>query len=344
MAGQVEDQLTVAARSCGAHNLGSNMKTALHLKAGLPLRALACVLVAAGTAPAWGAAMPAGSNVWMVFGSNTCGTTAGTGLCDTNNQFGAAGGIPMQSHIPGNGSWATGFAQTYPDRTQSYLAGYDAGFIWTSWYDTYTVHGNAAGPFDITVNLGVDGVANSIWFVNKHWLYAGSVTAEIGTFDRSTASPYSEQFRINPFFEGTGAATTATFSTGAGNRGLTSGMPVEVSTSYTKSVLVGDDFELGFGVTVALVVGELDLRHTGVVSFTLPDGVWLTSANGATFGNPTSNSTPEPAGLLLLCSGLMGLAHASNKRRQTGKLSRHRPTTLNVDDSGRKGLAGCACP
>lgn len=276
--------------------------------------ALLLALAAAGAAPASAEVMPAGADVWMVHRSNVCWdhvTQGGSSLCAASDQFGAAGGIPMQTYSYST-SWATSFAQAHPDSVHSYLAGWDAGGMHVSMRDTYTVHGAEAGSFEITARLAAEGVASSIWSSvdSKYHLYSPSATVEIGTFN-GTTDPLLEQFRITPFYDGTPAATTARWEY-AFTFGAYVSVPFEVSTAYTKTVQSGDIFELGFGVNPTLIQGELDLRNTALVSFDLPDGVWLTSQNGVVFGTPV----PEPSAALLLAFGLLPVYLAWQRRLQ----------------------------
>lgn len=266
--------------------------------------ALLLALSAAGAAPVGAAVMPAGADVWMVHESNVCWDHVPGHLalpCATSDQFGALGGIPMHTYTYSTSS-ATSFAQAFPNSVHTYLAGTDAGFMYVSMHDTYTVHGAVPGSFAITAHLAAEGVANSIWWLGKYWLYRPYATVEIGTFSSSTADPFLEQFRITPFYDGTPSATTATWEY-AITIGPAVSVPFSVSTSYTKTVQSGDVFELGYGVNTVLIVGELDLRNTALISFDLPDGVWLTSQNGAVFGSPV----PEPSSALLLAFGLPGV-------------------------------------
>lgn len=263
-------------------------------------RALIAALAAAGATQAWAEAMPADARVWMAHRSNVCWdhiTPGGSSLCAASDQF-DPGGIPLQTYSYST-SWATSFAQASPDSVHSYLAGWDAGHLWVSMRDTYTVHGAARGSFAVTAHLAADGVANSIYSDVSHsyWLYRPSATVEIGTFN-ATTDPLLEQYRVTPFSD----ASTARWEYGIAIGAFVS-VPIEVSTSYTKSVQVGDVFELGYGANLTLIDGVIDTRNTAVISFDLPEGVWLTSQNGAVFGSPV----PEPSTPMLLVAGLLAI-------------------------------------
>jgi hypothetical protein len=61
--------------------------------------------------------------------------------------------------------------------------------------------------------------------------------------------------------------------------------------SYTKIVSVNDVFDFAYGLDMNISgKGQMNLNPSGadVVSFALPDGVFLTSALGATFGTAPS--------------------------------------------------------
>lgn len=252
--------------------------------AGLPAWLLA--IAAGGTA--WAAEMPAGSRAWMVFSGNSCGATS---TCATSNTPGPnpPNGIPTTTFIDTDGTFQTGSAEILPDRMRSVHGGYGGEFMYLFINDTYTVHGVATGPFEITVHLVVEGVARSVLMRTTHGLVSPTVEVEIGTFN-STTEPLHEQWRVTPFDSSTTALATlpSMFSTAAPfERNLA------VQASYSRTVSVGDVFDLGFGVTSSVGWGEIDLLDGAVIRFDLPDGVFLTSALAASIPTCTQFAAPD---------------------------------------------------
>jgi hypothetical protein len=264
-------------------------------------------IVVSGAARATPVGMPAGSTVWMEWDSNACDSD-GDSDCIGSNQPGPnpPNGIPLTTFSESNGTWGTGFAEVQPDQVRSFISGYGGGFIWISMLDTYTVHGTAVGPFDITAHLSVSGTASSVLLRGTHGLSAANVDLEIGTFNPSTDPTFHEQWRITAFSSGQQVIWSypSTFSTIA-----PFSVSIDAVASYTRSASVGDVFDIAYGATPHVGWGTVDLLDTATISFDLPAGVYLTSALGGTFG-----VVPEPSTALLFASGLAGLGVARRKR------------------------------
>ena len=176
--------------------------------------------------------------------------------------------------------------------------------------DTYTVHGTAAGVFSITTTFGVTGLANTIPSGSANVLFAGNAQVKIGTYALNT------QATVIPF-EPTSEATTGGITLVSGP----SSVPIDIAASHTRTVAVGDVFDIAYLLRLAFAKGEIDLSHTATISFLLPDDVYLTSELGGVFGivPTTPGDTPLPAALPLFATGLgaLGLLGWRRKRKQT---------------------------
>ena len=176
--------------------------------------------------------------------------------------------------------------------------------------DTYTVHGTAGGPFDLTVSLHAAGAALSEHlFGSTSAFIAGQVVLNIGAFDTNPADvlpsviPFAPSARVQ---QGLPVVVEGTpFS-----------IPIDLTDTYTLTGLhVGDTFDLAYGLDADTGGGGIDLSHTATIGFDLPSGVFLTSAGGGTFGTPII-PTPEPATLSLLAGGLLAMGCLRRRPRK----------------------------
>jgi hypothetical protein len=202
-----------------------------------------------------------------------------------------------------NPEFITGSGSTGPDAMHAFLSANVFAEVDTAFDDTYTVHGGTA-PFSITVTMNAHGTASTLPFSTNN-IAIGSLTGIIGTFD------------INPTHL---LPTVDAFAqANSGLIDLQGPVPqtaqANLSVSYTRIVNPGDVFDLAYELETN-IVGTLDASHTAEISFTLPDGVFLTAASGATFGavTPPAGGVPEPASWALMIAGF-GLAGAALRRR-----------------------------
>ena len=284
----------------------------------------AALLSGVGGAEAGTIIMPSDSAVWMKMNSTACwdGVTGGADDCAASNKAGPnpSNGIPT-STFNGRGITATTSAEVLPDQVRTFLSGRSA-FLYVSLEDTYTVHGTPVDPFDITVQLNMEGIMRS-WDSGTgtsigHQMIVTTVTAEIGTFSPDSTNDINEQFRVNPF-----PGASATYSAPIAAAGAPFSVPFDITASYTlASVLVGGTFKLAYGINSAFSIGEIDMLNTGHISFVLPEGVFLTSALGGHFGEVTSE-VPLPAAFPLFAGGLglMGLLGWRRKRKNVAALA-----------------------
>lgn len=249
--------------------------------------------------------MPPGSTVWMKAIAGIAPDADIDAFAGSNLPGDAPpNGIPFTT-ITGSGTYATGFAEILPTRIRMYGSSGLSIHMFASFQDTYTVGGTAAGPFDITIQFRATGTMSTVQTGSFHQLIAGNVQAEIGTFSPISDAggvPLNETFRVTPFADQASAgATTAVI-----DRFVEATVPFDITATYTKTVSVGDVFDIGYGLRAATSKGTMDLLDTGTISFVLPEGVTLTSS--------LAQSIPEPnAALALLAAS--GLALTARRRR-----------------------------
>jgi hypothetical protein len=283
----------------------------MHRLHGLTGAFLAAVII---SAQAQAITMPSGSKVWMKFEASVCPDADGDD-CAGSNRAGPTpqNGIPTTT-VTGGDMSATGFAEILPDRVRTFISSNFSAFMHASFEDTYTVHGSAAGPFDITVELNVTGSMSTVQVLSFHQLIAGNVNAEIGMFSPITelgGVPLNEGFRVTPFSPAT-VARSPVIDHFAGPQSFA----IDLTARHTVTdLLVGSTFTLAYGINSAFARGQIDLLNTALIGFTLPEGVFLTSALGGRFGDAAVNPVPVPAALPLFASAL-GMAGLLGYRRR----------------------------
>lgn len=230
--------------------------------------------------------MPAGSKVWMKFEGSACPDADGDD-CAGSNQAGPnpPNGIPM-STFSGSTGLITGYAEILPDRIRTLnrgeavagVHGGGSGFMHASFEDMYTVGGTAAGPFDISVALHVTGFGRSAGTGTCgicHQMVGVNGEAKIGTFQTFTDPALGEGLRVSEF----SAATRANFSFATEASGSPFEHPIDITASHTvQNVNVGDTFVLAYGVNSRFSRGQVEFLDTAMISFALPEGVFLVSA------------------------------------------------------------------
>jgi hypothetical protein len=220
--------------------------------------------------------------------------------------------IPSTTHIFRGVPDFTGSLEASATTQKMSLFGHGEGFIGVN--DTYTVGGSAVGQFAITMTLRVTGTYGTIpvTSVPHNLLGFEGIQLEIGTFHTEATL---NQFVVDPFGPdannpGTAQANQSHSAASSDVGPLVFGLDEQVS--YTKIVQVGDVFDLGYDVIADIITGQMDLTHTGTVSFDLPNGVFITSALGANFVQ--QSVIPEPSTFAIAAFGLIGLVLRCRKR------------------------------
>lgn len=284
------------------------------------------LLGALGSAPAWAVRinMPVDSTVWMHLSSTSClatnPTTSQEGSdCIGSNQFGPVG-IPMANYSVRPLASVIAAASVDEDGMHAYLSGtgqsYGDGFLYISMVESYTVHGTATGPVDLTVHFSAEGTGYSVPLPpnNNSHLLIGAAEIKLGTWNPAVGDDSHivlEQFRVMPFYP------DATYRQGGmlpgGVRPEPYQEPFDLAIHHTQTVSVGDTFDLAYGLYLAVsgAKGTIDARNSARIAFDLPEGIYLTTARGGSYG---LSEVPVPAAAWLFGSGLLGLLGLTRRR------------------------------
>ncbi len=251
------------------------------------------------TAVASAGIVPDGSGVFITVSGveNICGAAD-----ENHNAFCAtAAGPTVPVSIPlttftdprgANFGYITASADVMTGKTMhETLNSNSSDFNYMAINDTYTVHGTASGSFPITATFHITGTYGSIPNSTFGNLMGNVATQlEIGTFHPEATLT---QFVIDPFLAD--ALNPMTAQVSQVHTAMASPTPLafpwDVQVSYTKMVSVNDVFDFAYGLDMNLSSSaQMNVNPDGldVITFALPEGVFLTSALGATFGTPSS--------------------------------------------------------
>jgi len=181
--------------------------------------------------------------------------------------------------------------------------------------DTYTVHGTATGLFPVTSTFHVTGTASSVPFGASNQAFTGGqVVLNIGVLNIDPAALIPT---VDPFGSGPGSITHAQQSLPVLVQSGAFSIPIDVTATYTTMVAVGSIFDIAYFMSSDSGRGTIDLSHTATISFTTPDGIFLSSAMGGQFGDVPTSQTPLPAAWSMMIAGLAGIGGLVRRRRRT---------------------------
>ena len=252
---------------------------------------------------------PAGSHSFIELYEIDSGQHVCQPVCTFASSLGQSVAIPDFSGANG-GSFVNATGSVTPTAIHSFVSGNVGVEYDLATDDTYTVHGGT-GPFAITAHLDASGTTSTVQLSPTLFFdFIPNISVRIGTLD---IDPSAGEPIVFPFDSAANGHTVAPNLIGSSP----ASEPISASASYTRMVNPGDVFDLAYELNTQFALGSVDLSHTATISFDLPDGVFLTSAGGATFGTPPvtgGGGVPEPASWALMIMGF-GLAGATLRAR-----------------------------
>ena len=252
-------------------------------------------------------AMPTGATQWIQFSGNFAdeGLTSGSGPTGAD-AVGGVGSLPSPSpnyFLNPTREYQRAYATAMNDgnvmRSVMMVDG-DAGFLYNSMVDTYTVNGAAIGDIvTVTINYHVEGSMTRGFNALGQRIGNGQLTAEIGTWSDDDTWNFNEQFRVNAFSPD--SQFIASLSTSTSDATLV----VDHLLSYDMDVVVGSTFDVAYGLSLTGLNLHADFGNTATISVVAPEGITITSALTA---------VPVPASAWLFGSALVGLAGIKRRR------------------------------
>lgn len=291
----------------------------LNWQAGQPKAAASIsqtALGAAGLLVATLATMPLSASAATVFIQVT-ENNSGHALCNTLCTQIVSGGPATQAPVAFSnsaGSYINGYGEVTASTMKMSSSTNDAGGVSLGLSDTFMVQGAGSGPVSLTAVWHATGTFGSVGLPGGGNYLLGATQIRIGTMGTFPVGP-NTLYTVSAFSGPSTSKVTSPSNEFHGSGGAFS-YGADMTAAYTFLADIGTSFDMAFYLSSGFTYGATDFSHTATLSFLTPDGVYLTSGLGGTFGDAPLAETPIPAALPLFASGLGALGFLARRKRK----------------------------
>jgi hypothetical protein len=251
------------------------------------------------------------ASVFIQVTENSDGTVCPGFMCAQIFGGGPATQAPV-TFVDQAGSFISGFGEVTATTMKMSSSTNASGGVSLGLSDTFLVQGAGSGPVSITAVWHATGTFSSVPHRTIDVLL-GAALIRIGTLG-STNTTSGTLYNIAAF-GGPNASKVTSPSNVFSSAGPVS-FNADMTATHTIVADIGSTFDMAFGLTSGFSFGATDFSHTATLSFLTPDGVYLTSGLGGTFGDVPVGETPIPAALPLFATGLAVLGLLARRRRK----------------------------
>lgn len=245
-------------------------------------------LILAGAAQAASLSMPAGARSWIVVSSSDCDDD-GSGTADRGHCV-AAVSVLNQAGDLGHDIFANyqilASASIMPDAMRGSIQSTPAHlfvFLDMSMIDTYTLQSStlpAGTVVPVAVTFRAVGTMYPENFFSTAW-GGGTFAIRIGNSFSNSPIVIPENNRVNAPF---GAGASASYFINLAPNGTP--IPLDLTAVYAFDAAIGTPFDLAYYLGARPAASTIEFSNTANISFTLPEGVAISSTGG--YGLPTA--------------------------------------------------------